>query len=161
MVLEPRFQINGGLDSQLIFGMDVDKWTGHTKITFNEEAFGYPIERMESINPGEYYVQALLHTYETFNLVTGQTVKLPMDNGEGQKWNRSPGNLYSKPFKITIEEKGVIKFDIELDQIIADIDEPADTEWIKHIKLKSQKLSLKTYASYNPQINCLIIQSFF
>lgn len=138
---EPRFQINGGLDSQLIFGMDVDKWTGQPKITFNEEAFGYPIERMEGISPGEYYVQALLHTYETFNLATGQTVKLPMDNGEGQKWNRSPGNLYSKPFKITIEEKGVIKFDIELDQIIDDISEPADTEWIKHVKLKSQKLS--------------------
>jgi hypothetical protein len=138
---EPRFQINGGLDSQLIFGMDVDKWTGQPKITFNEEAFGYPIERMEGISPGEYYVQALLHTYETFNLATGQTVKLPMDNGEGQKWNRSPGNLYSKPLKITIEEKGVIKFDIELDQIIADIAEPADTEWIKHVKLKSQKLS--------------------
>lgn len=138
---EPRFQINGGLDSQLIFGVDVDKWATNTKIAFNEEAFGYPIESMENISPGEYYVQALLHTYETFNLVTGQTVKLPMDNGEGQKWNRSPGNLYSKPFKITIEEKGVINFDIELDQIIADIAEPADTEWVKHLKLKSQKLS--------------------
>lgn len=138
---EPRFQINGGLDSQLIFGMDVDKWTTNTKIAFNEEAFGYPIERMENISPGEYYVQALLHTYETFNLASGKTVKLPMDNGEGQKWNRSPGNLYSKPFKITIEEKGVINFDIELDQTIADIAEPADTEWIKHVKLKSKKLS--------------------
>ncbi len=138
---EPRFQINGGLDSQLIFGMDVDKWATNTKIAFNEEAFGYPIERMENISPGEYYVQALLHTYETFNLAMGQTVKLPMDKGEGQKWNRSPGNLYSKAFKITIEEKGVINFDIELDQIIEDIAEPVDTEWVKHLKFKSQKLS--------------------
>jgi hypothetical protein len=138
---EPRFQINGGLDSQLIFGMDVDKWETNTKIAFNEEAFGYPIERMENISPGEYYVQALLHTYETFNLAMGQTVKLPMDKGEGQKWNRSPGNLYSKAFKITIEEKGVINFDIELDQIIEDIAEPVDTEWVKHLKFKSQKLS--------------------
>ena len=139
--VEPRFQINAGLDTQLIFGMDVDGWGSNTAITFNEEAFGYPLERIENIGPGDYYVQALFHTYETFNLATGHTVKLPMDNGEGQKWNRSPGNLYSKPFKITIKDKGDINFDIVLDQIISEIEEPEDTEWIKHVKLKSEKLS--------------------
>ena len=137
---EPRFQI-GGLNSQLIFGMNVNNLEPGKKVTFNEDVFGFPIESLKNIKPGEYYVQALLHVYETFNLSTGQTVKLPMDNGEGQKWNKSPGNLYSKPVKVTITENGIENLEIVMDQVIPKIKEPADTKWIKHIKMKSEKLS--------------------
>ncbi len=138
---EPRFQINDGPQGQLIFGMNVDKMAPGQKITFTEKIFGYPYASLADVPAGEYYAQALLHTYETFNLSTGHTVKLPMDNGEGQQWNRSPGNLYSKPFKITVTENGIPEFTIEMDQKIQPIPEAADTEWIKHIKLKSEKLS--------------------
>ncbi len=137
---EPRFQI-GGLNSQLIYGMNIDKLAPGKKVTFNEDVFGFPIESLASISRGEYYVQALLNVYETFNLSTGHTVKLPVDHGEGQKWNKSPGNLYSQPFKITITENGIENIDIVLDQVIPEIKEPKDTEWIKHIKIKSEKLS--------------------
>lgn len=138
---EPRFQIGSGLNNQLIFGVNIDRLAPGVKVTFNENVFGYPIESLKDIKPGEYYIQALLHVYETFNLVTGHTVKLPMDNGEGQKWNKSPGNLYSTPVKVTITEKGIDNIDIILDQIIPEIKESEDTEWIKHIKIKSEKLS--------------------
>ncbi len=138
---EPRFQINDGLKAQLIYGRNVDGMAPNDKVVFNGEDFGFPIGSMADIPPGDYYVQALLHKYETFNLSTGQTVKLPMDNGEGQKWNRSPGNIYSKPLKVTITEKGILDINIKMDQIIPPIEEPKDTEWIKHIKLKSEKLS--------------------
>ncbi|WP_375324159.1 alpha/beta hydrolase-fold protein [Flagellimonas sp. GZD32] len=138
---EPRFQINDGLNTQLIFGMNVDHMSPGTPITFDETIFGYPYPSLSEVPPGEYNVQALLHVYETFNLSTGHTVKLPMDNGEGQQWNRSPGNLYSKPFKITVGENGVENISVVMDHEIPPIEEPADTEWIKHIKLKSKKLS--------------------
>ena len=138
---EPRFQIGSGLNNQLIFGVNVDGLAPGMKITFDENVFGYPIESLKDIKPGEYYIQALLHIYETFNLASGQTVKLPMDNGEGQKWNKSPGNLFSKPVKISITEKGIENVNIILDQVIPKIEEPTDTEWIKHIKIRSEKLS--------------------
>jgi len=138
---EPRFQINGGLGTQLIFGMNVDQMKPGEVTEFDPEAFGYPIASLSEIPPGEYWVQALLHVYETFNLSTGQTVKLPMDNGEGQQWNRSPGNLYSTPKKITISDNGISSLDLQMDQKIPPIEEPEDTEWIKHIKIKSEKLS--------------------
>ena len=137
---EPRFQI-GGLNSQLIYGMNINELVPGKKVTFNENVFGFPIESLTNISPGEYYVQALLHVYETFNLSTGHIVKLPVDHGEGQKWNKSPGNLYSKPFKITVTENGIKNIDIVLDQVIPEIEQPKDTEWIKHIKIKSEKLS--------------------
>ncbi|MGI9550506.1 MAG: alpha/beta hydrolase-fold protein, partial [Aurantibacter sp.] len=108
---------------------------------FDEEVFGFPYPSLADVPPGEYNVQALLHVYETFNLSTGHTVKLPMDNGEGQQWKRSPGNLYSKPFKISVTENGIQDIDVVMDQIIPPIEEAKDTEWIKHIKIRSEKLS--------------------
>lgn len=138
---EPRFQISDGYGTQLIFGQNVDQMKPGEPIVFNSEQFGYPYESLAEVPPGEYYAQALLHVYETFDLSTGQTVKLPMDNGEGQQWNRSPGNLYNEPIKVMIEpeNQGVIK--IVMDQEIPPIPEPEDTEYIKHIKMKSELLS--------------------
>ena len=138
---EPRFQINDGLNTQLIFGMNAVGMAPGSTMTFDDSVFGYPYSSLSDVAPGEYNVQALLHVYETFNLSTGHTVKLPMDNGEGQQWNQSPGNLYSKPFKITITEQGIKNVDVIMDQVIPPIEEPKDTEWIKHIKVKSEKLS--------------------
>tara|TARA_R110002073_G_scaffold279026_1_gene442936 strand:+ start:194257 stop:195993 length:1737 start_codon:yes stop_codon:yes gene_type:complete len=138
---EPRFQIGVGLNDQLVYGMNVDGLAPNVQATFNEDVFGFPIASLKDIQPGEYYVQGLLNVYETFNLSTGKTVKLPMDNGEGQQWNKSPGNLYSKPVKITVTEKGIESLDLVLDQVIPEIEQPEDTEWIKHIKIKSEKLS--------------------
>ncbi len=138
---EPRFQINDGLDTQIIFGQNVEGMKPGEKIKFGPEIFGYPYASMNEIPVGEYQVQALLHVYEIFNLSTGQTVKLPMDNGEGQQWNQSPGNLYSKPFKIKITKDGVRDVDVVMTEKIPPIEEPEDTEWIKHIRIKSEKLS--------------------
>jgi len=138
---EPRFQINAGLDGQLIFGMDVNGLKPGKQVVFDESIFGFPYSSLSNVPKGEYHIQALLHTYETFNLSTGQTVKLPMDNGEGQQWNRSPGNLYSTPFKISIGENGIQNVEVVMDHVIPPIEEPKDTEWIKHVKIKSEKLS--------------------
>ncbi|HCX20413.1 MAG: hypothetical protein CMB80_13625 [Flammeovirgaceae bacterium] len=138
---EPRFQISDGPGTQLVFGQNVEGISANQSIRFNKEHFGYPIQSIDNLKPGEYWVQALLHTYETFNLSTGHTVKLPMDNGEGQQWNRSPGNLYSTPKKIVIEEGQSGNFSITIDQVISPIEGPVDTEWIKHIQMKSDLLS--------------------
>ena len=138
---EPRFQIGEGLNNQLIFGQNVDGLNANQNVLFDETIFGFPLSSLQDLKPGEYYIQALLHVYETFNLETGHTVKLPMDNGEGQQWNRSPGNLYSTPQKIKITSEGIKNVQISLDKIIPEIEQPEDTEWIKHIKFKSEKLS--------------------
>jgi hypothetical protein len=62
-----------------------------------------------------------------------------MDRGEGQQWNLAPGNIYSTPVKITLKSGG--HFKINMDKVIPEIKEPEDTEWVKHIKIKSKLLS--------------------
>ncbi|WP_047246236.1 alpha/beta hydrolase-fold protein [Maribacter thermophilus] len=138
---EPRFQINDGLNTQLIFGINVDGMSPGKSVKIDETVFGFPYASLAEIPIGEYNVQALLHVYETFDLATGQTVKLPMDNGEGQQWRSSPGNLYSTPFKIRVGSNGIENVSVVMDRIIPPIPEPEDTEWIKHVKIKSEKLS--------------------
>lgn len=138
---EPRFQINEDLSTQQVFGIDVDGWkAGETK-TVDQNAFGYPLRSLSSLKPGEYWVQALFHRYETFKRADGHTVKLPMDRGEGQQWNRAPGNLYSTPKQIRIDASTQPGISIPLDKIIPPIEPPQDTKYVKHIKIQSERLS--------------------
>ncbi|NII24238.1 hypothetical protein HB364_04065 [Pseudoflavitalea sp. X16] len=138
---EPRFQIIDGPQTQLVFGTNVENWKAGESKTITGRAFGYPIQSIANVPPGEYYVQALLHRYETFHRKDGHTVKLPMDRGEGQQWNQAPGNLYSKPVKIRIDAKLKNIIRIELTESIPPVKEPEDTRYIKHIKIQSRLLT--------------------
>ena len=138
---EPRFQINDGLDTQLVFGVDVHGLAPGEAAVVDETAFGYPVRSLSRLKPGEYYVQGLLHRYETFHRADGHTVQLPMDRGEGQQWNRAPGNLYSKPQKMRIEPASDAVISILLDQEIPPIEPPADTKYVKHVRIRSELLS--------------------
>src|SRR5579862_3217516 len=137
---EPRMQINDSVRTQMIFGMDVDGMKPGQTITLDDAAAGWPIRSLRDVPAGEYYVQAMLHRYETFHRPGGQTVKLPMDRGEGQHWNIAPGNLYSTPQKITFRPSaGPIA--LVLDQEIPPIPFPQDTKYIRHLKIQSALLS--------------------
>src|ERR1035438_9987075 len=138
---EPRMQINNSPNTQMIFGMDVDGVQPGQETLVDERAFGYPVRSLSELKPGHYYVQALLHRYETFHLATGNTVKLPMDLGEGQHWNLAPGNLYSKPQEVTLEASTSSPVRILLDQQIAPIPEPKGTKYVRHVRIKSELLS--------------------
>jgi len=86
-------------------------------------------------------VQALLNIYTTFHRADGHVVELPMDEGEGQKYNRKPGNLYSTVRRLHIDPHagGVLR--IVLTQKIPPIPPPPDTAWIKHLRIQSPLLS--------------------
>lgn len=136
---EPRFQISDGPNTQLVFGMDVENWkTGQLK-QVDPQSVGYPITAISEIPEGDYYVQVVLHVYETFKRKDGVTIKLPMDRGEGQHWNLAPGNLYSSPVKLHISKK--LNTTLQLNQEIPPIPEPADTRYVKHIRIQSKLLS--------------------
>ena len=138
---EPRFQINDGANGQLIFGIDVNGLKPEAEAIFDGKVLGFPLRSLDRVPPGEYWVQGLLHRYETFHRADGHVVKLPMDRGEGQHWNRAPGNLYSTPRKVRIDPNKDELIRISLDQEIPPIAPPADTQYIKHVKIQSKLLS--------------------
>lgn len=138
---EPRFQIHDGLDAQLVFGLDVDGLRPGQTAILDERAFGYPIRSIRDVPAGRYFVQAVLHRYETFHLVTGHTVKLPPDQGEGQQWNQKPKNLLSAPQEISFDPRGDETISIVMDRAIAEIIPPADTKYVRHLTIQSKLLT--------------------
>lgn len=136
---EPRAQIRDGAASQQIFGMDVEGWSAGEATMFDATALGYPMERFADVPPGEYWVQALLHRYETFHLADGHVVKLPMDRGEGQQWRSAPGNLFSTPRLVRVGEGGAVR--IELDGINPPIETAPETKYIRRLRIRSKLLS--------------------
>ena len=128
---EPRFQIGNGPDSQQIFGVDADALApGHGGGHRRSRVFGYPVDSLADVPAGEYWVQAVLNRYETFHLGDGRVLKLPPDKGEGQHWERKPGNFYSDAaVKIAIDpSRAVARSEIVMDQEIPPIEPPEDTE---------------------------------
>ena len=137
---EPRFQVGNYPDSQLIFGVNVENWGGELPVRIDSSAIGFPLKDLSEIPPGKYYVQALLNRYKDFHLANGKVVSLPPDRGEGQQWNRKPGNFYSEPVQVEIA-KGANPVLVKMDQVIPEIVPPADTDYIKHVRLRSELLS--------------------
>ena len=138
---EPRLQVTAGVNAPQVFGINVEGLTGGQRVVIDSGVFGYPYDSIDDLPDGDYVVQALLHKYETFTLANGKTVKLPMDRGEGQQWRRAPGNLYSTPTAVTLNSDRPATITIELDQVIPAIEPPADTDYIKHVQIRSDLLS--------------------
>ena len=139
--VEPRFSINDGPKGQQIFGIDVEGLRPGEPAIVDRFVLGYPRGSLDQIEPGDYWVQALLHRYETFRRSDGHVVKLPMDRGEGQQWNRAPGNLLSVPQRMTLIPKSSGVVEISLSQEIPAIEPPQDSRYIKHISIQSKLLT--------------------
>jgi len=140
---EPRFQVQDTSvpKSQQVFGIDVVGWKPGEPLAIDGSVLGFPAESLGALRPGRYRVQALLHRYETFRRADGHVVKLPMDRGEGQQWNRAPGNLLSAPREVDVDPSRDEALAIELDQAIPEIKPPADTRYVKHIRIQSERLT--------------------
>ena len=136
---EPRFAVSDEVGSAQVFGMDLEDYRAGQAIVFDLDAFGYPVQKLSELPNGEYWVQAYFVKYETFQRSDGHKVKMPMDQWEGRQWNRTPGNLFSQPQKVKWEGSNSLKF--HLDQVNPPVQEPEDTEFVKHIKFKSKLLS--------------------
>jgi len=137
---EPRNQIDDTPRTQMVFGVTVDGWKPGEATVVDAGAWGYPVRSLKDVPAGDYYVQAVLNKYTTFHRGDGKTVKLHADQGEGQRWNASPGNLYSKVQKVTVKAGGA-PIAVKLTEVIAPIAVDADTKYVRHIKIQSAALT--------------------
>jgi hypothetical protein len=140
---EPKSHVepNEPLASPYIFGQNVDAMAPGAAVLVGDDAFGWPARRLSDLPAGDYYVQAVLNRYETFHLADGRTLKLPPDEGEGQHWQDKPGNLYSKPIKVHVDPARDADVSLSLDQVIGPIARKTDTEFVRHIRIRSALLS--------------------
>jgi len=136
---EPRFQV--GMTGVPIWGKSITALKPGEGAVIDETVFGYPLENINEIPPGEYYIQGFVNIYTEFKRSDGHTIWLHNDRWEGQRWSRSPGNLYSEAEKITIDPSSDQTVKISCKNVIPPIEIPPDTKWIKRIKFKSEILT--------------------
>jgi hypothetical protein len=149
---EPRMQLKETYESAQGFGVDVDAWPAGKPIVVDASTFGYPRRSLKDLDAGDYFVQAVFNVYAPFHLASGKTVWLPPDKGEGQHWNRKPGNPYNKPLKVHFDPAAPQTLKIALDQVIPPIEgtdqdpevlarRSPDQKWLKYMRFRSDVLS--------------------
>jgi hypothetical protein len=143
MTREPRTHVEEDemLAVPFVFGLDVDALAPGHSVVLDDHAFGWPAAHLSAVPSGDYYVQAVLNRYEEFHLADGRSLKLAPDKGEGQQWATKPGNLYSKPVRLHIDQAQPQTVVLLLDQKIPPLAEKADTQFVRHIKIRSELLS--------------------
>jgi hypothetical protein len=138
---EPRLQAGNWGDSGPFFGVDVNALTAGQSAVINESTLGSPVRSLREVPTGDYYVQAIVNIYTEFHRADGHTVWLHMDQWEGQHFNRSPGNLYSEVQKVHLDPAAGYDIKLSLTKEIPPVQVPADTAWVKHIKIQSEMLT--------------------
>jgi enterochelin esterase-like enzyme len=140
LLLSRTEKFSPGINGTPIFGMNADDLKPGEPVLLDDKAFGYPVRRLSEIPEGEYFIQAWLNVYTTFKRADGKTVKLHMDQGEGQSWRRSPGNLFSDPMKVRVGG-GEAAPTLVLKNVVPPIPPYQDTAHLKHVKIQSRLLS--------------------
>jgi hypothetical protein len=140
---EPRMQSDQyrANTTRPIFGVDVDQLKPDQDVVIDETAFGWPVRSLKEIPAGDYWVQALINRYETFHRSDGYTIKMPMDEGEGQHWERKPGNFYSKPVKMRVDPAAGGEIRISMDQEVPPIAPPKDTQQVRYLRVQNDRLT--------------------
>lgn len=138
---EPRYQVSADFGAAQIFGVNVEQWQRGEAARIDGQVLGFPARKLSDVPAGQYFVQAVLHKYDTFELGNGKTVKLPAARGAGQNWRKEPGNLFSKARGLSFDPTSTALTRLELSEVNPPIAEPEDSEYIRRIKIRSERLS--------------------
>ena len=135
---EPRLQAGAQRESEPFFGVDVEALPPGTAMTVGPSVPGFPVASLEKLPAGDYFVQGLILPYTQFKRSDGHTIWAHMDAGEGQRFNRAPGSLVSEVRKVRIDSARKTTFELSLTKVIPSIPKPAETEWVKRVRITSK-----------------------
>ncbi len=136
---EPRYMVStGGIP---FYGEDVERLAPGEKAVIDEDTFGYPVESLQDIPAGDYFVQGFVNIYTEFRRSDGHVLWMHKDQWEGQHWNRSPGNLYSEVQKVHIDPARGGTVELVCDRVIPPVEVPEDTEHVRRIRFQSRILT--------------------
>lgn len=135
---EPRIAI--GLNGPVILGVDLEQLPPGQTISVDAAAVSYPLKSLNDLPAGDYFVQAVLTRYNQVRRADGHTIWVPTQHRR-TAYTMLPGNLYSKPQKLHLDPKTPLTARFDLTETIAPVEEPKDTEWLRHVRIKSKLLS--------------------
>ncbi len=121
---EPRLSIGAtGMQTPPVLGKDVANLRAGATVVVDQSAVLFPLDHLSRLPPGEYVVQAVLDT--------SRDLRSP----------QAPGNLYSKPRRVTLDPAKDLAVKLTLSERIPPEKPPAETEHVKYVLLRSERLS--------------------
>src|SRR5258705_10209036 len=126
--VEPRLQAGSYGGSVPFYGLDVNALKPGDNAVIDRSVPGYPVDSLNQLPAGEYYVQAVLNVYTQVHRKDGHVILVHMYQWEGQKWNRSPGNLVSEVQRGRLEPAAGVNVRLNLTRKLPPLEIPPDTE---------------------------------
>jgi hypothetical protein len=106
-----------------VLGGDVDDLAPGGSAVLDGQSAIYPMGSLSELKPGRYAVQALLHTNPDLN------------------FPNAPGDLYSPVVNVELDATATSNVRLELTKAVPAETLPADSEFIKYLKIRSRLLS--------------------
>ena len=135
---EPRLVL--GPHGPAIFGVDVQALRAGAPAIVDARAASYPM-RLDSLPPGEYFVQAVVNVYEPLKRADGHTIWARMGDGRVEFFTNAAGNLHSEVQRVVIAPRDTAVTRLTVAKVIPAEPMPVDTEWLKHVRIQSAKLT--------------------
>ena len=123
------------------FAHDVDELKPGEAAVIDTGAESFPLPNLRDLPAGDYYVQAILNVYTQYHRADGHTIWARQPDWDGQRWAYSPGNLLSTPVKVHLDPAQGFNVQLTFDHAIPPVELPADTKWVKHLKMQSPMLT--------------------
>ena len=133
---EPRLAISP--QGPAMLGIDIEQLRPGQPIVVDDQAIGYP-GRLSTLPPGDYTAQAVINVYEQVRRSDGHTIWVHMNDGTQEFFSNAAGNLYSEPQPVRLTAGGTVRLTVT--KRIDATPRPADTEWVKRVRLQSRKLT--------------------
>jgi putative esterase len=121
---EPRLLTGEtGVDAPPVAARDASGFAPGATVTIDSAAATFPIENLSRLPAGEYFAQAVF------------------DSNRDVRSLNAPGNLYSAVQKVKLDPARGGAVTIELNQKVEPEQLPAETEYVKYVKIESALLS--------------------
>jgi uncharacterized protein (DUF2164 family) len=135
---EPRIKI--GLNSGPTAAVDINQLPAGQAAVIDGSAVTYPMDSLNKLPAGDYYVQPLLIRYEKTTRADGKTVWVP-HHPDRVPFTQLETNLYGDVQKVHIDPAAGADIKLQLTHVIGPPERPKDDEWLKQIRIKSEILS--------------------
>lgn len=133
---EPRYLISPS--GPALFAVDLDQQAPGRAAIIDSSSLGYP-SPISGLAEGDYWVQAVLNVYQRVTRADGHTIWVPFNDGRQAPFQVAEGNLYSSPVQVHLARGSTTQ--IIVDHAVAADPDPEDSEWVRHVKIRSEKLS--------------------
>jgi len=121
---EPRNTIgDAGVDASTILARDVKNFAPGIIASLDKASAVFPVQSLDDLPPGDYYVQALLASNRDLRSVD------------------APGNLYSSTQRVHLDSRVGNTVKVELTRSVPAEDLPPENEFVEYVKIQSNVLT--------------------